>query len=48
MYSLEKVENGYRVEMHVHSPFFDGQLKEKKTRQITLIVWVPGRVEKNA
>ena len=26
--------------MHVHSPIFQGQLKEKKIRPITLIVWV--------
>ena len=32
--------------MHVHSPIFHGQLKEKKIRPITSIVWVLGRVEK--
>ena len=26
--------------MHVHSPFFHGQLKENKNRPITSIVWV--------
>ena len=31
MYSLRgALENRYRVEMHVHSPIFQGQLKEKK------------------
>ena len=34
--------------MHVHSPIFQGQLKVKKIRPITLIVWVLGRVEKNS
>ena len=44
---LEKaLENRFRVEMHVHSPIFQGQLKEKKIRPITLIVWVLGRVKK--
>ena len=38
----------YRVEMHVYSPVFQGQLIEKKIRSITFIVWVLGRVEKNA
>ena len=43
---LEKgLENRYRVEMHVHSPIFQGQLEEKKFRPITLIVWVLGRVK---
>ena len=47
--TLEKaLENKYRVEMHVHSPIVHGQLKEKKFRPKTLIVWVLGRVEKNA
>ena len=32
--------------MHVHSPILHGQLKENKIGQITLIVWVLGRVEK--
>ena len=32
--------------MHVHSPIFHGQLKEKNVRPITLIVCVLGRVEK--
>ena len=32
--------------MHVHSPIFHGQLKEKKIRPITLIVWVLERAEK--
>ena len=36
------------VEIHVHSPIFQGQLIEKKTRSITFIVWVLGRVEKKA
>ena len=45
---LEKaLENSYRVEMHVHSPNFQGQLIGKKIRSITFIVWVLGRVEKN-
>ena len=34
--------------MHVHIPIFQGQLIEKKIRSITFIVWVLGRVEKNA
>ena len=34
--------------MHVYSPVFQGQLIEKKIRSITFIVWVLGRVEKNA
>ena len=34
--------------MHVHNPVFQGQLIEKKIRLITFIVWVLGRVEKNA
>ena len=34
--------------MNVHSPIFQGQLKEKKITPITVIVWVLGRVEKNA
>ena len=33
--------------MHVHSPIFRGQLKEKKIRPITSIVWVLERMEKN-
>ena len=33
--------------MHVHSPIFHGQLKEKKIRRINLIVWVLGRMGKN-
>ena len=46
---LEKgLRNSYRIEMHVHSPVFQGQLIEKKIRSITFIVWVLGRVEKNA
>ena len=40
------LENRYRVQMHVHSPIFQGQLREKKIRPITLIVWVLGRVKK--
>ena len=36
----------YRVEMHVHSPIFQGQLIEKKNIPITLMVWALGRVEK--
>ena len=40
------LENSYRVEMHVYSPVFQGQLIEKKIRSITLLVWVLGRVEK--
>ena len=36
------------VEIHVHIPIFQGQLIEKKTRSITFIVWVLGRVEKKA
>ena len=32
--------------MHVHSPIFQGQLKEKKIRPITLKVWVLRRVKK--
>ena len=36
------------VEIHVHSPVFQGQLIEKKIRSITFIVWVLGRIEKNA
>ena len=32
--------------MHIQSPIFHGQLKEKEIRPITLIVWVLGRVEK--
>ena len=31
--------------MHVHSPIFHGQLKEK-IRPITILVWVLRRVEK--
>ena len=42
------LENRYRIEMHVHSSIFQGQLKEKKIRSITLIVLVLGRVEKSA
>ena len=34
--------------MHVYSPVFQGQLIEKKISSITFIVWVLGRVEKNA
>ena len=41
-------ENKCRVEMHVHSPIFQGQLIEKITRSITFIVWVLRRIEKNA
>ena len=41
-------ENSYRVEMHVYSLVFQGQLIEKKIRSVTIIVWVLGRVEKNA
>ena len=49
MYSLKKaLENRYKAEMHVHSPIYQGQLIEKKIRSITYIVWVLGRVEKNA
>ena len=33
--------------MHVLSPIFQGQLIEKN-RSITFVVWVIGRVEKNA
>ena len=36
----------YRNEIHVHSPIWHGQLKEKQIRPITLIVWVLGRVDK--
>ena len=32
----------------MHSPIIQGQLIEKKIRPITFIVWVLGRVEKNA
>ena len=32
--------------MHLHSPFFQGQLIEKKIRSITFIVWVLERVKK--
>ena len=39
------LENMYRVEIHVHSPIFQGQLIEKKIRSITFIVWVLGRIE---
>ena len=39
------LENRYKVEMHVYSPVFQGQLIEKK-RSITFIVWVLGRVKK--
>ena len=39
------IENRDRVEMHVHSPIFHGQLKEK-VRPITILVWVLRRVEK--
>ena len=35
------------VEMHFYSPIFQSQLIEK-IRPITLIVWILGRVEKNA
>ena len=42
------LENRYRVKMHVHSQILQDQLIEKKIRSITFIVWVPGRVEKNA
>ena len=42
------IENRYMVEMHAHSPIFHGQLKEKKIRPITFIVWVLGRVEKGS
>ena len=38
---------GY-VTKHVHSPIFQGQPIEKKIRLINFIVWVLGRVEKNA
>ena len=50
MYSLEKkaLENRHRIEMHVHSQIVRGQFKKKKMRPIILIVWVLGRVEKNA
>ena len=37
--------NRHRVEMHVHSPIFQGQLI-KKNRSITSIVWVPEKFEK--
>ena len=40
------LENRYRVEMHVHSPIFQGQLIENKIRSITFLVWVLGRVKK--
>ena len=40
------LENMYRVEIHVHSPNFQGQLTEKKTRSINFVVWVLGRVGK--
>ena len=40
------LENRYRVEMHVHSPIFKGQLIVKQLKSITFIVWVLGRVEK--
>ena len=39
------LENRNRVDMHVHSPMFQGQLNEKK--QNNLIVWLLGRVENN-
>ena len=42
------LEIRYRVEMPVHSPIFQGQHIEKKIRSITFIVWVLGRIEKNA
>ena len=32
--------------MHVHRPIFHGQLKGRKMRPKTLIVWVLGRVKK--
>ena len=32
--------------MHIQSAIFQGQLREKKVRPITFIVWVLGRVEK--
>ena len=40
------LENRYRVEIHVHSPIFQGQLIEKKIRSITFLVWVLGKVKK--
>ena len=52
MYSLgggrhkKALEISYRVEMHVYSPVFKGQLIEKKIRSITFIVCVLRRVEK--
>ena len=45
-YRVESLENRYRVEMHVYSPIFQGQLIEKKIKSKTFIVWVLGRVKK--
>ena len=43
---IEKsLENRYRVEIHVRSPVFQGQIIEKKIRSITFKVWVLRRVE---
>ena len=42
------LENRYMVELHGQSAIFKGQLIEKKFRSITFIVWVLGKVEKNA
>ena len=40
------LDNSYRVEMHLYSPIFQGQLIEKKIRSITFRVWVLGKVDK--
>ena len=39
---------GLKCMFNVHSPIFQGQPIGKKIRMITFIVWVLGRVEKNA
>ena len=44
---MRPLENRYRVELHVQSPFFKDS-SVKKIRPITLIVWVLGKVEINA
>ena len=33
------LKNRYRVESHVHSPIFQGQLIEQKIRSITLVIY---------
>ena len=39
-------ENGYRVEMQIHRPIFQGQFIEKEIRFIAFIVGSYGRIKK--